>query len=1057
MNFSRFRRVGWTLALAGASAASGAARPARAQSAPLPAMGKAADTLEWREPPLDWLAWALDFDLPAKPAPAPGESAPTFSAPQAQLALVGGAPAREPDVPAPRDAILAATGTVPRVREAVPRVREAVPRVREAVPRVPRAGGTASRTRGVVLVATEVIAPTEGVVLVATETAPATQDATSVASETVPATSATAPATTQTVPVAPEAASATTTTAPPATTENPRPPTPEPILAPQVPAPNAPPRDLPIVSPPSTPATQITNPNVVLAPPPLANVPLAPGTTVATAPEGGPVGSDAGVQIPTDPNRVPATPGAPSIPPDATQIPSAPDTDIASGQEDPNGQFSLEAPGGVVFDQTRGLAVGQGQVTFRYRDLSVTGDRGLIDYNVNRATLAGNLTVSARGQSFQGKSLTFDLDTGRWLLSSIEKTFPPELFPPGTVLSPLYIRDGLAIGQGDSARGQNFKFSSCDRDDYYLKSNRIEFYRDAQGQPKRLVLRKNALYVLGQKILPLPVYVISLVAGAGNTRTPIQATFGQNQNDGYFVKSFYDLRATDKQTQSLLVDLLSKRGLGLGLQRASAGGGLLYLYLLSSKTGGRERNFTARQSNSLGQSIRSNFNFAGTRNNSLTGPGVSAQSGDLTLARNGKSAQTNAIFRLNRSNYGAGNSSSNSVSLDQRQNFGRGYSLAASGQFNNSSSSFGPAGATQTNTAQTADASLQLGKTSKIFDLFLRAELHPDLRNNRIRQLERLPELTLQSTTDRAPLPILSKYLPGNFTLGVGRFNEPRGFAGAGGQTVKNKQEDRADFFYNLRDRQYRLFGQGRSQTRFRANGNFEQAFYSDSSAQYRYGYNANLVNTLGRFTLQGNYFNTKKFGSTPFQFDFFNASENIDYTASYTLGQKLRLNLSGGSDLMNHYQRDLIFNAQFAPSQSFYGSLGTSYALENSNFGDIYGNFNVARNRNKFGGGTLAFGFRYNPGGRGLTQANASADVNLGKKTRVQALTSYNGFTQKFDFTQIRVIQDLHCFNLYANYDNQRKQIRFDLALKAFPFVDTRFGRNVFSEGFDSSVGINR
>lgn len=1014
----RRARILWTLALAGTAAT----RPARAQSKPRPpAPNDALGALDFRPRRFDFLAYALQLDESAA-APATVHSSvhllqiPTRT--PARLMPVAGAPAN----------IAAPAPTTPAVTENRPGITEIAAALAENLPAV---------------------------------------------TETAPATATTAPATAAPVPVNPPNVPGAPITPPVgATSETPKPPAPEPILAPQVPAPAAPPRDLPITSPPSTPVTGIENPNVILAPPPLAGVQITPGATTPTAPGGGPVGSAAGLQIPptttTPPTatattpatpQTPATPSTPApISPDVTQIPSSPATDIASGQEDPNGQFSLEAPGGVIFDRKRGLALAQGQVTFRYRDLTVTGDRGVIDYNVNRATLAGNLQVSARGQSFQGQSLTFDLDTGRWLLSSVAKTFPPELFPPGTVLSPLYIRNGTVIGAGDSATGQNFRFSSCDRDDYYLLSKRIDFYRDKNGQPQRLVARKNFLYVLGQRILPLPVYVIALVAGAGATRTPIQSTFGQNATDGYFVKSFYDLRATNRETQSLLVDLLSKRGLGLGLQRAAAGGGLLYLYGLSSKTGGREINFTGRQNNSLGNNIRSSYNLAGTQNNSLTGPGIAAQNGDLTLIRNGKNAQTNLVLRANRSSFGTGGNTSGAISLDQRQNFGRGFSLTASGQLNRSVSSFGAAGTAPTsNTAQTADANLQLGKTSKAFDIFLRGELHPDLQNHRIVQLQRLPELTLQSGTDRMNLPVLSKYLKGNFTLGLGRFQEPRGFSSTATQTVQSVQKDRADLFYTFRERQARLFGQGRSQSVFRANGNFEQAFYSDTSARYNYAYNTNITNTLGNLTLQANYYNARTFGSTPFQFDFFNPSENLDYTASYNLGQKLRLNLTGGQDILNNYKRDLIFNAQFAPSRNFYGSLGTSYALQNSNFGDIYGNFNLARNRAKFGGGTLAFGFRYNPNGRGLTQANASADVNLGKSTRVQGLTSYNGFSKKFDFTQIRVIQDLHCFNLYVNYDNQRHQLRFDLALKAFPFADTRFGRNVFSEGFDSSVGINR
>ena len=824
-------------------------------------------------------------------------------------------------------------------------------------------------------------------------------------------------------------------------------PPPAPITAPQTPAPAAPPRDLPVENPPTQPNTQIENPNAVLPAAPLVGVTVPPAANAATAPDGGPIGSDRGIDVP------------PPIPPDFTTIPSSPDTDIAQGQENPNGQFAIEAPDGVIYDRERGLAIAKGAVKFTYRDFTVTGDQGVIDYNVNRATLAGNLQVSAQGQTFQGQSLTFDLDTGRWLLSSVAKTFPPELFPPGTVLEPLYIRDGRVLGQGDTGIGENFKFTSCDRDHYYLKSNRIEFYRDQSGQPKRLVLRKNALYVLGKKVLPLPVYVIALVAGAGSRRSPVNATVGQNAVDGFFVRSFYDISATNNYTNSVLVDALQKRGLGLGLQQLDAAGGVLYAYALSSKTGGRETNFRVLKNKKLSDIISINTRLESTSNNSLTGPGVAAQNGDFTIARNGAKAQTNAILRFNSSDYSGGNNRSGSFSLDHRQDFGRGFRLTASGQLNQSKNSFGATGtAPTTNDAATGDLNVELAKTAANFDLFLRTELHPDIVNNRVNQLERLPELLFQTDSKRLPLPLISGFLPGNFTLGLGQFNEPRAVTGADGQTdFAGLKKERADLFYNFNDRSVRLLGQGRSTSVFRAGGNFDQAFYSDNFSRYNYGYNFNLINTLGNLQLQANYFNTRTFGATPFQFDFFTPSENIDYTLSYTTGPKIRLNLSGGSDLYNHYQRDLIFNAQFAPSDNFYGSLGTSYALENSNFGEIYGNFNLARNRRKFGGGTLAFGFRYDPNGRGLTRANASADVNLGAKTRVQGLTTYNGFSSKFEFTQIRVIQDLHCFNLYVNYDNQRNQIRVDLALKAFPFADTRFGRNTLSEGFDSSVGIAR
>ena len=833
-------------------------------------------------------------------------------------------------------------------------------------------------------------------------------------------------------------------------------PPPAPITAPQTPAPAAPPRDLPIESPPSQPNTQLENPNAIVPPAPLADINVVPPANIATNADGGALGSDQGLNVPL-PNA--ATAGAaPNGTPDLS-VPSTPETDVATGDEGANGNYNIVAPDGVVYDPETQRTVSRGKTTFSYRDFSVAGDRGIIDNKARRATIAGNLQVTARGQTFQGQSLTFDLDTGRWLLSSVAKTFPPELFPPGTVLEPLYIRDGRVLGQGDQGIGENFKFTSCDRDHYYIKSNRIEFYRDQNGQPRRLVARKNALYVFGRKILPLPVYVIGLVSGAGSRRSPVNATVGQNDVDGFFVRSFYDISATNRYTNSVLLDALQKRGLGVGLQQLDAAGGVLYAYLLSSKTGGRETNFRIQKNRDLNAILKVSTHLEATSNNSLTGPGVGAQNADITFTRSGTNAQSNLSFRTNSSDYGGGNNRAGSFSFDHQQNFGQGLNLTASAQINQSQSSFATQGASATtNDAATGDFNLALTKSTKLFDAQLRGELHPDLVNHRINQLERLPELTLQSDTKKLPIPVLANYLPGNFTIALGRFNEPRTIAGTNGQTqFSGLQKDRADIFYNANQKNYRLLGQGRSTSVFSASGNFDQAFYSDNFSRYNYTYNMNLLNTLGNLQLQANYFNSRTFGATPFQFDFFTPSENIDYTASYNLGQKLRLNLSGGSDLMNNYQRDLIFNAQFAPSKSFYGSLGTSYALENSNFGEIYGNFNIARNRRKFGGGELAFGLRYDPGGRGLTQANVSTDVNLGAKTRVQGLTSYNGFSKKFDFTQIRVIQDLHCFNLYVSYDNQRNQVRLDLALKAFPFADTRFGRNTQSEGFDSSVGIAR
>lgn len=807
---------------------------------------------------------------------------------------------------------------------------------------------------------------------------------------------------------------------------------------------------------PSPQSQQFNDPNRVLPLPPLPRIgaPPAPPQVSSSTPNGPlptPTPVAAGTPVPAvTPAPTGTPPGVEASPPAPLPLPS--EGDIQSGDEEPGGDFSLEAPGGVIYDMERGLALAQGAVTFRYREFEVKGDRGLIDYNTNRATLAGNLTVTVRGQVFRGRTLVFDLDSGRWTLSSLATTFPPEFFPDGAVLEPLYVRNGTVKGDFDNLSGQDFRFSSCDRDHYYIQSRKLEFYRNRNGDPSRIVLRRNAVHVLGQRILPLPVFVISLI-GANVRRQPLQATYGQNTTDGYFVRSLYNLRATPTISDSVLIDALQKRGLGLGFQRDyAATAGVLYLYALSGRQGGREINSRVDRTYQLAPGYVTNIRFDSTQNNSFAGEDVATQNGQFSFGRTGDQSQTNAIFGFNRSSYGLGGSANGSIAIDHRQDFGSGYSIQTTSLLNRAQTSDGLGG--PGSDAATSDQTLTLQKQAKAFDLFLNAELHDDLVNKRSYQLERRPELTLQSSTERLALPLFGRFLPGNFSLGLGQFNEPA-FDGTG------QQKGRADFFFTPLGKDYRLLGQGKSQSRLSTSGNFEQAFYTDNTARYNYSYNLNSVNTVGPAQFQLNYSKQRTFGFTPFQFDFTTPGEYVDYTFSVQPSEKFRFNLSGGRDIQNSYTRDLIARAQFAPSEKLYASVGTSYRLQDdpanrdgTRFGDIYGNIRLARNRNRFGGGQLALGARYSPNGQGLTRANGSIDINLGKRTRVQGLAGYDGFTKKFDFTQFRITRDLHCFNLYATYDGQRKELRFDLAIKAFPFADTRFGRNEFSEGFDPAVG---
>lgn len=832
------------------------------------------------------------------------------------------------------------------------------------------------------------------------------------------------------------------------------------------------------------------NQNAIPPTPPVpnGNVPLAPlnpGVPVA--------GSQAGSGgVPIAPGSIPAVPN-PTTPTPATPGSAGSDT---TGTEPPNRHFSLDAPGGVIEDAAQGLIFSQGPVTFAYgTDFIVHADRAVYDEKGHKAVLTGNVAVTVQGRKFNGKKIVFNTETGHWAVSQIDRIFQPEEFPYGTVLDPLYVSGAAVTGNYDRAAGDysgvagsNFKFTSCDRDHYYILSKRLDFYRDAKGAPDRLVLRHNGLYILGHKIVELPVYVIPLNDSVRSRNQFLQPTVGQNDVDGFFVRTLYDLDANEKHRDSLLLDALQKRGIGLGLQRELAGAGLLYIYGLTGNGGinGRELDTRIQRTWRITRALTSSINFQSTKNNSF-GIG-SATNGDFALNFNRPRIQSGLLLRYSNNASNGSTFRDFGATFQHAQDLGAGVHLDASTIFTNTQSSGVPATSTLDNIFSVAR--LNRGPV----DATLRTELHHDLAGvntyHGAYELERIPELLLQSSPERLHLPFLQRYLPGQLTLGVGAYAEP-----ASQQTLM-----RTDFQYDAVPRPIQLLKSGSAESSLTTTEHFEQSYYSDAAERYDYNYglqwNTGLFkhsaifnhdqnqpfatpfsttpeqapvssllplgssNTTDRdhllnFTV--NYFKQRTVGYTPFQFDYLTPTETVAGTVSLQPNRVFRFGLSAGRDLQNSISNDILGTIEFAPSPSFYYSLNVNYSPQSGTYGDLVNYLHLTREPNKILGGSVDLGVRYSPTMHSITQVNADANIRLTHKTQLQALTSYNGFTKQFDFSQFRITQDLHCFNLYATFDTSRKEFRLDLALKAFPFLDTRLGVNQQGAGFSPQIGVMR
>lgn len=729
-------------------------------------------------------------------------------------------------------------------------------------------------------------------------------------------------------------------------------------------------------------------------------------------------------------------------PPSPTGLPEvSPPT--AVGQEPPGGEFTLQALDDgepeLFYFGDRKLIVSEKPIRLSYGKFSVVGDRLVIDSNRNLATLTGKLTVKSGDQSLTGRTLTYDIDTGVWQLFDLEKTFPPEFFPEQSVVEPIFVRGAKITGAQDQVTGTDFSVSSCNLGHYFILSREVRFYRDRQENPTRIVLRKNSLNVLGKRILPLPVFSVNLNSGISR-RVPLQPIVGQNSYDGVFVKSTYSLAANAKRTDNILIDLLQKRGLGLGFDRQlAAGAGAIYLYALTGKSGGRQIDTRINRLWKISEPLTATLNFQSTQNSSAGFTG-SSRTGDLTFAYNKPTVQSNLLLRMGQSG-GSGSAFKDfGATIQHRQTIGN---LQVDAGTVYSSNSFGTG-----NNSKTMDNTVLLNWRQKRLDLFLRAENHDDLtgtnQRNGAYQLERLPEFGFVTDTTRTNIPFFSRFAPGNIALGLGEFNEPS----------SGKKLTRTAFTYNFNPRVFPILKRGKFKSELTAVGRFEQAFYSNDTARYNYDTFLNFNNEVGRASLRLNYIKQQFRGFTPFQFDFLFPSESVDAALAYRVADKFEFELTGGQDLENDVARDIVTQIRFRPKKSIFLSFGANYSRETTQFGDLVSNLHYERPDKRFLKGTLDLGVRYSAQSNKLSRINAAADLAITKKTRIQALGSYNGFASTFDFAQIRLTRDLHCFNLYATYDQQRKEIRFDLALKAFPFFDTRFGRNETGTGFTPYFG---
>lgn len=220
-----------------------------------------------------------------------------------------------------------------------------------------------------------------------------------------------------------------------------------------------------------------------------------------------------------------------------------------------------------------------------------------------------------------------------------------------------------------------------------------------------------------------------------------------------------------------------------------------------------------------------------------------------------------------------------------------------------------------------------------------------------------------------------------------------------------------------------------------------QQAFYTQESAKFRLTYTPSLsIRHTPTFTTEHSFSYQKARGHTPFFID-----RQSDFVGKQAKSQlrwfsgKFEFTANTGFDFVNDRFSTLVMAAKYRSPQFGQLTLGATYDLEEGEGRQL----TLMQHRDHQDLKTqVVINYSWEKG------ALQTVDLNLGfpvfPQTYVEYRTRYHRPTTDFLFNDLIVSQDLHCWEGVAGYRSQRKEFFLQLWIKAFPTTKPTFG---FSE----------
>jgi LPS-assembly protein len=712
----------------------------------------------------------------------------------------------------------------------------------------------------------------------------------------------------------------------------------------------------------------------------------------------------------------------------AQQPPPAAQPEAAA--EAPGEFIELKSADHIRYDVERRIVRASGNVLFGYQDVEVSADDLAADLGADTAVLSGNVVLRTRGEEFRGDTLLVHLDTRQWEFAAVRSAISPRYFERG-VLAPLYVgaHEVLGLPERLLVRGANFTTCDLPHPHYEIEARRLRIWPG-----RKLIADHATLRILDRRIFTLPWFLVPLREAQ---RQPFIPLVGQNEFEGYYLKTLVNYALTSNSYGSAHLDLMTRRGFGKGIEHTEVyprGRTDLYLYQVHNTTTGADE-LTARtahqQDLGAGLSLRA---AADLRNDSfyyLAGSRIANSQVSLDRQRGG--SRSSLALDYNKTS-GSIDFTRWSVSLrdDER---GPRYGLSLDSRYDSHSTFPGEASDLELNNR------LELSDHQARMDarLLLTKRFDPDsdafTGDDYYQVTDRLPELMLETDTYRmraAPLGV-----PARLTLSVGNFFEQ----------PTNLTAYRVYFGYQGIPKTIPLG----ATTRINAQARFQQYLYGDRdrTAQYVYGGNARLEQDLGPYWKANlGYALLEPKGYSPFRFDYVGSYQMAAFDLALRRGERYRARLRTAYDARFSRWSDVVARVDVPVQRTVQLGLSAGYDPNRGVPRDLL-------TRLRFGDYRTALDLtaRYQPQQGKLQRATVYLDWAASSKWRVQILSSYDGLQHQLVWGEVMVTRDLHCWQALAYYSLQRNLFRMEFRIKAFEWGRPDFGIGRSGQYLDTSL----